>query len=101
MSLLTRAKTLLAALLLPLIHLSLLTLFVIASGLLGSRDRAVVWADGSIPAEGDPNQMVIAGKVLFERDRTAKSGLTAYVSHRYIGASKAIDLCGVSIVTDA
>jgi membrane protease YdiL (CAAX protease family) len=62
MSLLTRAKTLLAALLLPLIHLSLLTLFVIASGLLGSRDRAVVWADG------EPGALVAAGAALMSNE---------------------------------
>ena len=61
----------------------------------------VLWADGSVPLEGDPNQLVIANKVLFERDRTAKAGLTAYVSHRYLGVAKGIDACGVSIITDA
>lgn len=62
---------------------------------------AVAWADSSIPDEGDPMMTVLAGKVLFERDRTAKNGLTAYVSHAYLGVSKAIDAAGVSIITDA
>jgi len=62
---------------------------------------AILWADGSIPVEADPNQVVIAGKVLFERVRAGKSGLTAYVSHRYLGAVKGIDGFGVTIATDA
>jgi hypothetical protein len=62
---------------------------------------AVLWADSSIPSEGDPNQLVLAGKILFERERTAKSGLTAYVTHYYCGVSKGIDAAGVSIITDA
>jgi hypothetical protein len=62
---------------------------------------ALLWADGTIPTEGDPNQVVIAGKVLFERVRAGKSGLTAYVSHRYLGVVEGIDGFGVSIVTDA
>lgn len=62
---------------------------------------AIAWADSSIPDDGDPMQSVLAGKILFERDRTAKAGLTSYVSHAYLGVSKAIDGAGVSIVTDA
>lgn len=62
---------------------------------------AVLWADSSIPSEGDANQLVLAGKILFERERTAKSGLTAYVTHYYCGVSKGIDAAGVSIITDA
>lgn len=62
---------------------------------------AVVWADSSIPGENDASQLIIGGKVLFERDRTAKSGLTAYVTHAYMGVAKGIDAAGISIVTDA
>lgn len=58
---------------------------------------AVVWADASIPTENDPNAINIGNKVLFERDRTAKSGLTAYVSSAYLGVSEGIDLAGVTI----
>ena len=63
---------------------------------------AIIWADGTV-ANDDPSgqSMVIGGKVLFERSRTAKNGLTAYVSHRYLGAAEGIDLCGVSVITDA
>lgn len=62
---------------------------------------AILWGDGSFQPEGDVNQMIVAGKVLFERARTAKAGLTAYVSHRYLGAAEGIDTCGVSLITDA
>ena len=62
---------------------------------------AVIWADSSVPDEGDPNQLVLANKILFERERTAKSGLTAYVTHYYCGVSMGIDAAGVSIITDA
>lgn len=70
-----------------------------AGGMFGR--GAIVWADGTIPLQGLPTQVVIGSKVLFEMDRTAKSGLTAYVSHVYLGASEGIDLAGVSIITDA
>lgn len=59
----------------------------------------VVWADSTVEADG-VMQIVVGNKVLFERDRTAKNGLTAYVSHAYMGVSKGIDAAGVSIITD-
>lgn len=62
---------------------------------------AVLWADAQVPVSVDANQLVIGGSVLFERDRTPKNGTTAFVSHRYLGVSKGLDLLGVSIVTDA
>jgi hypothetical protein len=62
---------------------------------------AVVWADAAPPPAGDSNQLVIGDALLFERSRTAKSGLTAYVSHAYMGVSLGIDAAGVSIITDA
>jgi hypothetical protein len=70
-----------------------------AGGMFGR--GAVVWADSTIPGENDSSQLIIGGKVLFERDRTAKSGLTAYVTHAYLGVSEGIDAAGVSIITDA
>lgn len=69
-----------------------------AGGMFGR--GGVVWADASINADNDPNQMVIGGKVLFERSRTAKSGLTAWVTHAYMGVSIGINACGVSVITD-
>lgn len=62
---------------------------------------AVLWGDMSVDADNDSNSLVIGGKVLFERSRTAKGRLTAYVSSSYFGVSKAIDLLGVSVTTDA
>lgn len=62
---------------------------------------ALLWGDGSIPVSSDSNQLIIGDKVLFERDRTAKAATTAFVSHRYLGVSKGLDLLGVSIITDA
>lgn len=70
-----------------------------AGGMFGR--GAVVWADSTIPGENDSSQLIIGGKVLFERDRTARSGLTAYITHAYLGVSEGIDAAGVSIITDA
>lgn len=58
----------------------------------------LVWADGVVPYDGDPNAIQLAdGKILFERDRTATYGLTGYVSHAYLGVSKGIDTAGVTL----
>jgi hypothetical protein len=70
-----------------------------AGGMFGR--GAVVWGDSSIPASGSPDELIIGGKVLFERDRTARAGLTAYVTHVNLGVSEGIDAAGVSIITDA
>lgn len=61
---------------------------------------AVIWADMSIQADNDPNQLNIGGKVLFERDRSASSALTQYVSHSYKGVAEGLDSNGVAIITD-
>lgn len=61
---------------------------------------AIIWADASQVAEG-PDQLVVGNKVLFERQRDARAGITDYVSHSYFGASEGIDAFGVSIITDA
>lgn len=63
--------------------------------------RGVVWADASVMNEGDPNQLIIAGKVLVERQRTARAGTTDHVAAVHMGASKGLDACGVSLITDA
>lgn len=71
-----------------------------AGGMFGR--GALLWADGTLVNDDPSGQsIVIAGKVLFERVRTGKSGLTAYVSHRYLGVVEGIDGFGVSIITDA
>ena len=62
---------------------------------------AIVWTDAPVPLDPDLPQLAIGDRILFEKDRTPKSGLTAYVSHYYVGAAEAIDLCGVSLITDA
>ncbi len=70
-----------------------------AGGIFGP--GAVLWADGVIPLEGDPNQVHLAGgKVLFERVRTGASGYTGYVSHIEMAVSLGINACGVSLITD-
>jgi hypothetical protein len=70
-----------------------------AGGMFGR--GAILWADGTVPVESDPNQMILADKVLFERIRSGRAGLTAYATHRYVGAAEGIDLAGVSLITDA
>jgi len=62
---------------------------------------AICWADMGVAGESNADQLVIGGKVLFERDRTAKAAATAYVSHSYFGVSEGIDLLGVTVVSDA
>ena len=61
---------------------------------------AIAWADMAVQ-QRQADQLVIGGKVLFELDRTAKAGLTAFVSRSFNGASEALDAAGVSIITDA
>ena len=71
-----------------------------AGGMFGR--GAVGFARGTIANDYPSGQSVVLGdQVLFERSRTAKSGLTAYVSHVYLGVSEMIDAAGVSIITDA
>ncbi|WP_290608031.1 hypothetical protein [Janthinobacterium sp.] len=71
-----------------------------AGGIFGP--GAVLWGDGVIPLEADPNQAHLnGGKILFERVRTGASGYTGYVSHMEAGVSLGINACGVSLITDA
>jgi len=71
-----------------------------AGGIFGR--GALAWADATpktdLPA---PWQQVFGNKVLFELQRTASSGLTAFVMHIFLAASEVLDACGVSIITDA
>lgn len=60
----------------------------------------IVWADGMFPDNGDPNIMSM-GRAALERVRTGKAGLTAYVTHAYMGVAQGIDAAGVSVITDA
>lgn len=61
---------------------------------------ALAWADAQFPANGDPNILNL-GRAAFERQRTGKAGLTAYISHAFLGVVECIDTAGVSIITDA
>lgn len=61
---------------------------------------AFYWADAEFPANGDPN-IVSMGRAALERVRTGKAGLTAYVTHAFLGVAEGQDLAGVKIVTDA
>lgn len=61
---------------------------------------AVVYCDMSQVAEST-DQLLIGGKVLFERDRDAKGALTDYVSHSHFGAGEGIDAFGAALITDA
>ena len=70
-----------------------------AGGMFGA--GAIIWADGTIPSEMDANQMVLADKVLFERIREGRAGLTSYLTRKFMGFSEGIDAAGVSAITDA
>lgn len=61
---------------------------------------AVIWADAEFPSDGDPN-IVSLGRGALERVRTGKAGLTAYVTHAFLGVTEGIDAAGVGIITDA
>lgn len=69
-----------------------------AGGMFGR--GAIMWSHKA-PVIDNPNEQVLLGPVLFERQRTALNGLTNFVSHYYVGASEGIDAAGVSIITDA
>lgn len=66
---------------------------------------AIAWGDSSFASEPDPNILDFGGvvggrgKVRFERDRTAKAGSTAYVTHAQLGCAEAQDAAGQSIIT--
>lgn len=60
----------------------------------------VAWADAQMADEMDPN-IVNLGRARFERVRKGLQTSTAYVTSYVCGVSKAIDLAGVSVITDA
>ena len=62
---------------------------------------AMCWGDMSVDTENDANSLVIGSKVLFERERKPRTRSTNYLSSSYLAASKLIDLCGISVITDA
>ena len=61
---------------------------------------AILWADGMVPVDDPSQQMSIGGKILFERDRTASAGTTAWVQHAYFGASIGLQN-GLTLGSDA
>lgn len=70
---------------------------------------AIVWADSSFAPEPDPNIVDFGGsemngfrgKVRFERDREARAGETAYVTHANLGVNEGIDLAGQGLLSKA
>jgi hypothetical protein len=71
-----------------------------AGGIFGA--NAILWADGTAVTEGAADSMMLdGGRILFERVRTARAGLTAWVQHQWIGMAEGLDLAGVSLITDA
>lgn len=58
---------------------------------------AICFADATITSDNDPNAINIGGKVLFERERSSKSGTTSFTSSAFLGVSEGIDLAGVTI----
>lgn len=61
---------------------------------------AVIWCDSTIVVDADPNLVLINGKLLFERERVARTSTTGWVSTTHKGVIEGIDLAGVSIITD-
>ena len=61
---------------------------------------AMAWADAQLEDEGDPNIMNL-GRARLERDRKAKRHGTDYVLSAVLGASKALDGAGITIISDA
>lgn len=71
-----------------------------AGGMFGA--GAILHADMEVDVEGNPDAIALdGGRVLFERVRTARAQLTAWVTTMYFGAAEGIDECGVSVITDA
>jgi len=61
----------------------------------------VLIADGTPPTDDPSNQMLVGSKVLFERDRSAKPGETAFVSSSFQGVSLGLASAGTTITSDA
>lgn len=62
----------------------------------------IVWADGVVPVEADPNIIQLeGGKLIFERVRNGGASLTGYKSQFPIGMSRGLAAAGCSVITDA
>jgi len=71
-----------------------------AGGMFGR--GALAWGMASVAANpAIPMQMNLGPKILFEASRSAKAGLTAYVTHMYPAAVEVLDAAGNSLITDA
>lgn len=70
-----------------------------AGGMFGR--GAVMWCDAEPVIDHPESQILLGGKILFERSREALYGLTNYVTSAYMGVSMGIDAAGVSIFSDA
>jgi hypothetical protein len=60
---------------------------------------AVLWVDGNTVVEDPTNQANIAGLVVLERDRTARAGITSYISSAWLAAAEGRDDFGTTIVS--
>ena len=60
----------------------------------------MAWADLDLGNDGDPN-ITTFGRARLERVRQGQFLSTSYVQSGVMGVAKAIDLAGVSIITDA
>lgn len=71
-----------------------------AGGMFGA--GAILHADLTVSTEGNSDAISLdGGRIIFERDRTARSQLSAWVTTMYFGAAEGIDAAGVSLITDA
>jgi hypothetical protein len=71
------------------------------AGALFSRGGVMIGEGTFAGVVEDPtNQVLVGGRVLFERSRDAFSGETSYPMHQYIGVSKGIE-AGITIISDA
>jgi hypothetical protein len=71
-----------------------------AGGMFGA--GAILHADMTVSTEGNSDAIALDdGRIIFERDRTARSQLSAWVTTMYFGAAEGIDAAGVSLITDA
>lgn len=61
---------------------------------------AVCWADG-VPPMDDPNNQILLGKVMLERERLPSSALTRFVYTAYVGVAFGVDARGVTVNSDA
>jgi hypothetical protein len=69
-------------------------------GIFGRGAVVYGWASPSV-LDLTADQVVLGGKILFERSRNALADTTGYVSHVYMGVVELLDLAGVELRTDS